>query len=272
MMGKSSLKAWRMPLLVRVTIMVHAAILYALIFQAQHWPWLLAAFLLSQAVLVGAGLWPRSSWLGKNWSRLPDAATLNNKIALTIDDGPDPVVTPQVLDILEGYGAKATFFCIGSKAQDYPELCREIVARGHAIENHSQHHWHNFSLLGPRSLEREIRTAQDTFTRITGQPPQFFRAPAGLRNAFLDHVLHKLGLRLASWSVRGFDTRTRDAARVKSRLLAGMRPGAILLMHDGHAARTAAGIPVIIAVLPEILAAARESGLCFVTLRDAGQS
>jgi peptidoglycan/xylan/chitin deacetylase (PgdA/CDA1 family) len=232
----------------------------------------LAVILISQAALIGTGLLPRSTWLGENWNRLPDAAARNNEIALTIDDGPDPGVTPQVLDILDRYQARASFFCIGSKVLRHPELCREFVARGPVIENHSQRHWHNFSLLGPRQLAREIQAAQDTITSVTGQAPQFFRAPAGLRNAFLDYVLHKLGLQLASWSVRGFDTRVRDAANVKRRLLSGMQPGAILLMHDGHAARTARGIPVIIKVLPEILASAKKSGLCFVTLRNAGQS
>ena len=174
-----------------------------------------------------------------------------------------------MLEILDQYGVRATFFCIGENAARYPELCREIVRRGHAAENHSQQHRHHFSLRGPASIRRELQAAQDTLTTITGQRPVFFRAPAGLRNPFLDPVLARLGLRLASWSVRAFDTRIGEAERVKNKLLGGLQAGAILLLHDGNAARTPEGVPVIIDVLPAVLAAAAAAQLRFVTLRQA---
>ena len=97
----------------------------------------------------------------------------------------------------------------------------------------------------------------------------FFRAPAGLRNPFLDPVLARLGLTLASWSARGFDTRIGDAERVRQALLRGLQAGAILLLHDGNAARSPRGIPVILEVLPAVLEAAAAAGLRLVTLRDA---
>ena len=143
------------------------------------------------------------------------------------------------------------------------------MRRGHAVENHSQHHHHHFALLGASGLRSEVQSAQDTLTRITGQRPVFFRAPAGLRNPLLDPVLTQLGLRLASWTVRGFDTRVSDAGRVTNRLLRGLRAGAILLLHDGNAARTRDGVPVILEVLPRVLAAAATADLRFVTLRSA---
>jgi peptidoglycan/xylan/chitin deacetylase (PgdA/CDA1 family) len=90
-----------------------------------------------------------------------------------------------------------------------------------------------------------------------------------LRNPFLDPVLTRLGLRLASWSARGFDTRISDPARVQSKLLGGLQAGAILLLHDGHAARTMRGIPVVLEVLPGLVASAAAAGLRFVTLRQA---
>ena len=143
------------------------------------------------------------------------------------------------------------------------------MRRGHAVENHSQHHRHYFSLLGPRGFMRELQAAQSTLGQITGQRPMFFRAPAGLRNPFLDPVLARLGLTLASWSARGFDTRIGDAERVKHALLRGLREGAILLLHDGNAARSHRGIPVILEVLPAVLESAAAAGLRFVSLRDA---
>jgi peptidoglycan-N-acetylglucosamine deacetylase len=123
--------------------------------------------------------------------------------------------------------------------------------------------------MGRAALMRELQAAQDTLTTITHQRPLFFRAPAGLRNPFLDPVLTRLELRLASWSARGFDTRIKDADRVTMSLLRELRAGAILLLHDGNAARTAEGIPVILAVLPAVLAAARAADLRLVTLRHA---
>ena len=262
-------RRWRPTVFIRLSLALHLLAALVLIAAPSLWPWALGAVIGNHVLIALAGLWPRSHWLGPNWSRLPAAAAARHEIALTIDDGPDPVVTPQVLELLERYGAKATFFCIGARAAQYPELCRDIVRRGHAVENHSQHHWHNFSLLGPAGFAREITAAQHTLSAITGQPPGFFRAPAGLRNPFLQPVLARLGLRLASWSVRGFDTCTRDAPTVKKRLLRGLSAGAIVLLHDGNAARTSAGQPVILQVLPAVLQCAADAGLRCVTLRAA---
>ncbi len=227
------------------------------------------ALIANHIAITALGLWPRSHLLGPNLTRLPAAATARDEIALTIDDGPDPLVTPLVLDILDNYSVKASFFCIADNAQRFPELCQEIIRRGHTIENHSQHHRHNFSLLGYSGIKQELQQAQDTITSITGQKPLFFRAPAGLRNIFLDPVLTELGLHLATWSVRGFDTRIGDTLQVKNKLLAGLYPGAIVLMHDGNAALTPQGNPVIIEVLPSLLASAKARNLHFVTLRQA---
>lgn len=261
--------SWQPTLLIRATIVLHVLALVAVIAEPGQWRWALGTLLVNHTLLTLIGLWPRSNWLGPNWTRLPAAATARNEIALTIDDGPDPIVTPQVLDMLDRYGAQATFFCIGEKAALHPDLCREIVRRGHAVENHSQHHRHHFSLMGRTGITRELQTAQDTLTTITGQRPLFFRAPAGLRNPFLDPVLAQLGLQLASWSARGFDTRVGDGERVKKKLLHDLRSGAILLLHDGNAARTLDGIPVILEVIPTVLASAAAANLRFVTLRHA---
>ena len=260
---------WRPSLLVRATLLLHGLALISLITMPMYWRWALIALIGNHVVLTLTGLWPRSHALGPNWTRLPAAATARNEIALTIDDGPDPQVTPLVLDLLEQYGVHATFFCIGEVAQRHPELCCDIVRRGHAVENHSQHHRHYFSLQGMAGLTREIQAAQDTLSNITGQLPLFFRAPAGLRNPFLDPVLARLSLRLATWSVRAFDTRVGDPDTVKRKLVKGLHAGAIILLHDAHAARTPDGDPVILAVLPTVLDAAAAANLRFVTLRHA---
>src|SRR5512135_944097 len=190
---------WHPTLLIRASMALHALALIAVIAAPGQWRWALGAVLANHILLALVGLWPRSRWLGSNWTRLPAAAAARNSIALTIDDGPDPDVTPQVLELLDRHAAQATFFCVGAKAARYPDLCREIVRRGHAVENHSQHHRHDFSLLGRAGIGREVQLAQETLTALTGQRPLFFRAPAGLRNPLLDPVLAQLGLQLASW-------------------------------------------------------------------------
>jgi peptidoglycan/xylan/chitin deacetylase (PgdA/CDA1 family) len=188
------------------------------------------------------------------------------EVAITIDDGPDPDVTPRVLDLLDTADAKATFFCIGWRARENPALCREIVARGHRVENHGDSHSKAFAFFGPRRMKADIAAAQTTFAEITGQPPRYFRATAGLRNPFLDAVLHGLDLKLASWTRRPYDTRCGNPETVFRRLSRDLGPGDILLLHDGHAARTADGQPVILAVLPRLLATLRDHQLNPVTL------
>ena len=263
------MRKWQPTYLIRSSIVLHALVLLTVIAAPQQWHWALGAVVANHALLTLIGVWPRSHWLGSNWTQLPASATVRNEIAITIDDGPDPNVTPQVLEILDRHAAQATFFCVGEKAARYPALCREIVRRGHAVENHSQHHRHFFALLGSSGFLRELQAAQDTLTGITGQSPQFFRAPAGIRNPLLDPVLARLDLQLTSWSARGFDTRIGDVARVNQRLLRGLRAGAILLLHDGNAARTPNSAAVILDVLPVVLAAARAANLRCVTLQQA---
>lgn len=254
-----------------VSGVAHAGAAAAGLLQPRLWPWALGAVAANHAVLAAAGLWPRSRLLGPNWTRLPaDVGRSGTAVALTIDDGPDPAVTPRVLEQLAEHAARATFFCVGERVERYPELAREIVRRGHAIENHSQSHRHAFSLLGPRGMLAEIAAAQSAITRVTGIAPIFFRAPAGLRNPFLEPVLTRLELRLASWTRRGFDTVEGNPDVVYRRLTRGLRNGDILLLHDGNAALTRAGRPVVLDVLPRLLDTLRGRGLDPVTLRSAG--
>jgi peptidoglycan/xylan/chitin deacetylase (PgdA/CDA1 family) len=173
------------------------------------------------------------------------------------------------LSQLAEHGARATFFCVGVRVERYAELAREIVSHGHCIENHSQRHRRSFSLLGPGGMTEEISLAQDSILRVTGSSPRFFRAPAGLRNPFLDPVLTRLHLRLASWTRRGFDTVNPNADDVYRRLANPLQDGDILLLHDGNAARCRGGTPVILEVLPRLLEALAAKQLRPVTLRSA---
>jgi peptidoglycan/xylan/chitin deacetylase (PgdA/CDA1 family) len=255
--------------LVSGSIALHAAAVAVLAVRPSLWPWAAAGVFADHALLTAVGLWPRSRLLGPNWTRLPDIEGNAGRIAITIDDGPDPRVTPAVLDILAAHNAHATFFCIGERIVEFAPIARDIIRRGHAIENHTQRHLHRFSVLGPRAISREILEAQDTIAQVTGETPRFFRAPAGLRNPFLDPILSRNALTLASWTRRGFDTVTKDPHVVLDRLCADLGARDIVLLHDGHAARSAAGIPIILEVLPQLLSRIGAAGLATTTLRCA---
>jgi peptidoglycan-N-acetylglucosamine deacetylase len=254
--------------LTKVSALVHAGAAVSLV-RPELWPWALGTVIADHLLLTACGLWPRSALLGPNWTHLPEPAAARGHVAITIDDGPEPQVTPQVLARLDERGVKASFFCIGERVARYPDLAREIVRRGHAIENHSQRHRHSFSLLGPRAIAREVSQAQQSIGAVTASPPLFFRAPAGLRNALLEPVLMRFGLRLASWTRRGFDTVDRNPRAVLAKLTRGLRAGDILLLHDGGAARTAGGTPVILEVLPRLLDVCAAASLTSVTLRSS---
>lgn len=262
-------RRWSPPPLLYASAAVHLGAAAAALSRPRVWPWALGAVALNHVALAAAGLWPRSQLLGPNWIRLPAQHGVAAGVAITIDDGPDPAVTPQVLAQLAEHRAHATFFCVGDRVERHADLARDIVSRGHAIENHSQRHRHNFSLLGPGGMGAEISRAQDSIFRVTGSRPRFFRAPAGLRNPFLDPVLTRLQLRLASWTRRGFDTVSTNADAVYRRLADSLQDGDILLLHDGNAARSRGGKPVILEVLPRLLDALASKQLRPVTLRSA---
>ena len=262
-------RRWTPTPLLYASAAVHLAAAAAAVARPRAWPWALGAVAANHVGLAAAGLWPRSQLLGPNLIRLPVQSGVSAGVAITIDDGPDPAVTPQVLSQLAEHHAQATFFCVGERVERYAELALEIVNRGHCVENHSQRHRHSFSLMGPGVMSDEISRAQDCILRVTGSTPRFFRAPAGLRNPFLDPILTRLHLRLASWTRRGFDTVNANSDAVYRRLAGPLQGGDILLLHDGNAARSRSGRPVILEVLPRLLDALAALQLRPVTLRSA---
>lgn len=268
-MSFSAYRNWRPTPLLKVSCVLTIAAPLAIAFQPAIWPWALAIVVADHLLLTFAGLWPRCSWIGSNWTSLPPACAKQGEIAITIDDGPDPEVTPAVLDLLDRHGAKATFFCIAEKAQRYPDLCRDIVKRGHAVENHSMRHGYHLPFLLPAGWFAELNAAQDVLTKVTGIRPRFFRPPAGLRNPWLDPVLNRLDLQLASWTRRGFDTVNQDPQQVLAKLLHKLQAGDILLLHDSNVARTNTGQPVILAVLPPLLDAIAAANLRTATLGES---
>lgn len=264
-----SASRWRPSALIQASIVLHLAALALAILQPHAWPWAVAAVAANQLVLTAAGLWPRSRLLGPNLTRLPPSSIARGEVAITFDDGPDPQLTPRVLEVLEAHGVRATFFCIAEKAVRHPDLTREIVRRGHTVENHSHSHPHTFAFLMLRGLRRDLANAQSMLAELTGRAPRFFRAPMGFRNPLLEPVLHEIGLSLVTWTRRGFDTHRGDPAVVEAKLGRRLAAGDILVLHDSHSAIAPSGRPVVLEVLPRLLETLRSQGLKPVTLDQA---
>lgn len=256
-------RPWQPGIAIRISFGIHLACVAAVLMRFEWWPWSLAVFVANHLVLALIGMWPRSQALGANMLRLPDAAIRRGEIALTFDDGPDPEITPKVLDLLDRHQAKASFFCVGEKVAAHPQVVREIVKRGHSVENHSLRHSGLFGFLFLRSLRAELGAAQDAIAAASGRPPAFFRSPMGIRNPFLDPVIAQLGLTYISWTRRGFDTVARNPEAVLRRLTRGLAAGDILLLHDR---RTGPADPAVLEVLPALLQNIAAAGLKPVSL------
>ncbi len=252
---------WRPSPAVQASLLLHALAAGSLLAEGEGWPWALGSVVANHTALTAFVMLPRSHALGTNLTRLPDARTQAGHVALTFDDGPDPRVTPVVLDLLDRHGATASFFCIGTHARRHPALVREIVRRGHQVENHTYDHPNLFACFGPAAMRRQVLRAQDTLADITGRPPAWFRAPLGLRSPLLDAALTGTGLRHASWTRRGYDTASANPAAVLARLCPRLAAGDVVLLHDGSSARGPGGAPVILAVLPRLLDVLAARGL-----------
>ena len=251
------------------TAAIHAAGALALAWPAVDGLWVAGLLAANYATLLVGGLSPRSQLLGPNLVRLPDAASKRREVALTFDDGPDPAITPRVLDLLDRAGAKATFFCVGEHVLAHPSLAREIVSRGHAVESHSHRHSTAFGYYLGAPLRRELENAQRAIRECTGSAPRFFRAPFGMRNPSLHAAVIQLGLIYASWTRRGYDSVDGEAARVLGRLTKGLTAGDVLLLHDGVLQRARREDPTVLRVLPSLLEELRARGLRSVSLRQA---
>lgn len=155
------------------------------------------------------------------------------QIALTFDDGPDPVATPKVLQVLARHGVRATFFVIGERAARYPEVVAAIAQAGHQIESHSHRHswWTAFT---PRTrLAAELLQAQAAIASASGRAPRWLRPPIGILSPEIVAAAERVGLRLCAWSCKARDGLARTSVEsALARLCAGLHPGAILLLHD----------------------------------------
>jgi peptidoglycan-N-acetylglucosamine deacetylase len=218
-------------------------------------------------LLAPSALWAAYAWgsylpaLGGAWGRRRPGRLA----ALTFDDGPDPVHTPRVLEVLASEGIQASFFLIGRRAAAAPEIARRIAALGHDVGNHTWSH-RSLWLCGPRLTEREIVQGHDAVAAAAGSAPRFFRAPWGMTNLAVFPVLKRLGTPCVFWTVQPEGRRPVEPARQLARVAARAKPGAIVDLHDADGVPGAGGR--LVQALPAVIGALRERGYTLVPLRD----
>ena len=182
------------------------------------------------------------------------------QVSLTFDDGPNPIYTPIILDTLDKYNAKATFFVVGKMADRYPDLVREILARGHEIANHSQTH-PNITKLTDNQVLSELLECRLGVRMMTGKEMTFFRPPGGNINYPLEQSINKLGFTIAYWSINAGEYVKNTPEDQVSKMAAKAKNGAVFLMHNGPVDGT-------MAILDLLLRTLSKSGYSFVTMRD----
>jgi peptidoglycan/xylan/chitin deacetylase (PgdA/CDA1 family) len=196
------------------------------------------------------------------------------KIALTFDDGPNPAVTPHLLDLFERYSVRGTFFLIGKFARACPGLVKEIHARGHLIGNHTDTHV-NLIWQSAAGIRAELGRCQDAIVAATGtEPPRWMRPPYGYRNPLLRTEIRRAGIQgVVMWSKICWDWKPQPPQRLTERLASVTRPGRmrgdIVVMHDGDHRALGGDRMHVVAALEHWLPRWREAGMEFVTMESS---
>ena len=189
------------------------------------------------------------------------------KIALTFDDGPNEPYTSEILKVLKENDVRATFFMVGKNVEKYPDAARAVVAAGHAIGNHSYDH-HNLLTKTNAQVEAEIEKTQAAIETATGQKTTLFRPPYGDKNTLTIREARQLGYVTIEWSVSAEDWRKPGPEKIAQNVLAHLRNGDIILMHDGDKWRHGSDRSQTVAALPLIISHLREAGFQFVTVPE----
>jgi peptidoglycan/xylan/chitin deacetylase (PgdA/CDA1 family) len=203
---------------------------------------------------------PGATWFGGGTVHGP---VDTGEVALTFDDGPNLGATRKIMAILDAHDVKGTFFEVGKAIDADPQITRALYDDGHLLGNHSYNH-DQWRWLDPRYPE--LQRTQDAFRRAIGTCPVLYRPPHGDRTPFLAQVVRDHHMRMVLWSASAGDWATNDSRLVARRILAGARPGAILLLHDGLDGNPSANRDVLVKALPLILQGLRDKGLSAVRL------
>jgi peptidoglycan/xylan/chitin deacetylase (PgdA/CDA1 family) len=175
------------------------------------------------SVFVSSGFYLKAFCKGKGDEK---------KIAISFDDGPDPDVTPELLDLLGEIRIKAAFFCIGKKVEGHREILARMVKEGHLVGNHSYSHSPFFDLKSSGQMAMDLGMAEMAITTATGTRPVWFRPPYGVTNPMLARAVNARGYKVMGWSIRSLDTSIKDPEKIMARIRKRWKPGAIILLHD----------------------------------------
>ena len=186
---------------------------------------------------------------------------------LTFDDGPNPTATERVLETLAREAVPAAFFLVGAHVQRYPDLARRVAEAGHEIGNHTQHHV-KLHRRGPHRIRRELDEAHQAILDVTGRTPRTFRAPHGYRNPFVAPATARLGYRTFGWSFGVWDSALPGTDEIRRRVRVKLKPGAIVLLHDGDGYDPTGDRRQTADALLGIIHDARDAGYTFRPLGD----
>jgi peptidoglycan/xylan/chitin deacetylase (PgdA/CDA1 family) len=190
------------------------------------------------------------------------------QLALTFDDGPDPRFTPAISSLLAGRGHRATFFVLGAHVRAHPQLVAQLVADGHEVASHGDDH-RLLAFSSPGALREQLEAAERVVEDVLGQPPApLFRAPHGVRSPWLVSVARRCGYRVCGWDGCVFDTACPGVEKIVARVQRLLRPGAVVLLHDGDGSRRAAPREETVAALGPILDELERKGLRSVPLGE----
>lgn len=157
----------------------------------------------------------------------------DNKIAITFDDGPH-LFTESILDVLREYKAKASFFLIGKSIEENPEIVQRIVDEGHTIGNHSYTHHKLFPLFSKKNIAHEIEKTNELIKNTTGKTINYFRPPYGVTNPAIAAAVKATQMKTIAWNLRSFDTMSANPEKVIKKVIAQLKPGSVVLLHDNR--------------------------------------
>lgn len=186
------------------------------------------------------------------------AGTARKAIAISFDDGPVPLYTPQILQVLKAHQVKAAFFCIGKRIRENESLLKQVFDEGHVIGNHSYSHDLWFDLFSSSKMNRELQLMNEIVQKVTGVKPRLFRPPYGVTNPNLKKAIEKNNFTPIGWTVRSMDTVAKDAQKLLAKVIGSLKPGAIVLFHDTS--------KVTLDMLPAFIQQVREKGYEIVRL------